>query len=334
MIETFHFLRPWWFIALIPALIIFIYSLNKTAGRSNWNEHCDPHLLKYLLVHNQASHKTWLPYILLLIWLVMVFALSGPTWSRYAEPIYQKNIARIIALDVSTSMNANDITPSRLERAKYKVLDLLHDIKEGQTGMLVFSSDAFVVSPLTTDTNTIASMVPVLDSNIVPIQGSDIAKALQKSAKLLSQAGYSTGEIILITASTPSASALDEAAKLTKDGYIISVLAVGTNNGGPITKTDGGLETDEKGNVIFAKLDTIQLEKLAQIGKGNYLTFVNDNSDLKKLLNYNNLNDINKKPNKISETKNLWRDEGHWLVWLLLILSPFIARKGWLEKIC
>lgn len=92
----------------------------------------------------------------------------------------QKNISRVIALDVSQSMDTTDVSPSRLERAKYKIFDILRRIKEGQVGMIVFSSEPFVVSPLTSDANTIENLVTVINSDIVPVQGHNIYKALKK----------------------------------------------------------------------------------------------------------------------------------------------------------
>ncbi|MDE5020693.1 VWA domain-containing protein, partial [Francisella tularensis subsp. holarctica] len=96
-----------------------------------------------------------------------------------------------------------DVSPSRLERAKYKIFDILRRIKEGHVGMIVFSSEPFVVSPLTSDANTIENIVTVINSDIVPVQGHNIYKALKKSEQLIEQAGVQQGQIILITDSSP-----------------------------------------------------------------------------------------------------------------------------------
>jgi Ca-activated chloride channel family protein len=305
----FHFLRPWWFLAIIPAILLLIFSLNKgSSSNNNWAKYCDAHLLQHLISNETRTLKNYLPYILLILWLIAISALAGPTWSMYGQPVYQKNIARVIALDVSQSMTATDIAPSRLDRAKYKSIDLLHNITEGQTGMVVFSSSSFLVSPLTNDTNTIASMVPVLDNNIVPVQGSDILPALKKSAKLLKQAGNTRGEIILITDSTPSDEAIKEAKTLATDGFTTSVLGIGTEN-----SSDG-------------------LRSLATAGSGSYVDFSNDNSDIDSLLLKRD--DITSKASKELQIKSLWKDEGHYLIWLLVFLVAFLARRGWLEKIC
>lgn len=335
MTEYFHFLRPWWFLAIIPSSLIFILSLKKLkSSQSNWSEHCDPHLLECLLDKNSTTVKSIIPYLILFLWLITIFALAGPTWSLYGQPVYQKNAARIIALDVSQSMNATDISPSRLEHAKYKVLDLLKSIHEGQTGMIVFSSHSFIVSPLTSDTNTIASMVPILNTSIVPAQGSDINTALNRAAKLFNQAGINSGEIIIITDSTPNANTYTTASKLAKEGYTTSIIGIGTKNGGPITKDDGSMITDNNGNIVFASFDPASLEKLASSGNGVYTNFTNNNNDIETVLNNQNLEDFKNKPSRELQTKSLWRDEGHWLIWLLILLAAFLARRGWLEKLC
>ncbi|MCE3269482.1 MAG: hypothetical protein K0R49_1736, partial [Burkholderiales bacterium] len=301
---VFHFLRPWWFVAFIPAIILFFFSLNKAKSSDNvWNKYCDPHLLEHLISKNNSISNTLLPYLILGLWIITITALAGPTWSLYAQNVYQKSVARVIALDVSQSMNTADIAPSRLERGKYKILDLLHSIKEGQTGMVVFSSSAFLVSPLTADTNTIASQIPVLNSSIVPVQGSDISAALTKSANLIKQAGFTEGEIILVTDSTPSDKALALAGKLANEGYTISVLGIGTKQGGPVTNSDGSLVTDSNGNATLTSFDSTSLKKLANNGHGEYVSFSNNNWDIKQLLNETHLNSGGS--TKKMETKSL-----------------------------
>lgn len=336
MLSNFHFLRPWWFLAIIPALILYIcYKHKNSSNINNWQQYCDAHLLPHLLVGNSQSSQSWLPSFIFSIWLIVIIGLAGPTWEQYAQSIYQKNAPRVIALDVSSSMNSSDIVPSRLERAKYKVLDILKQLKEGQTGMIVFSSSPFVVSPLSNDTNTIASMVPVIDSSIVPVQGVDIAKALRKSSDLLKQTGFNHGQIILITDSSPTSEDIDEAKKLANEGYSISVLGIGTAKGGPVSNASGGFATDKNGNVIFAKLDSNGLSNIAKEGNGSYVAFSNDDSDVEELVNI--ANNVSIKADKSlahEETKSLWKDEGHWLIWLSIILMIFVARKGWLDKLC
>ena len=128
---TFHFLRPSWFLAIVPAILLLIFSLRKiNSSNTIWTKYCDSHLLEHLILNDSISLKNYLPYILFGLWLISICALAGPTWSMYGQPVYQKNISRVIVLDVSNSMTATDIAPSRLERAKYKSIDLLNNIHE------------------------------------------------------------------------------------------------------------------------------------------------------------------------------------------------------------
>lgn len=336
MLDLFHFLRPWWFLAFIPALLLFIFILKTRQANHQWQSGCDPHLLKHLIIGDaRAYNNLSLALVVLLSWCIAIVALAGPTWSHQIQPTWQKSTARVIALDLSVTMNANDLLPTRLARARFKVLDLLKAITEGQTGMIVFSDLPFVVSPLTSDAHTIANMVPVLDTDIVPVPGNNTALALEESAKLIHQAGSETGQIILITDSTPNTKAYNIAKKLNNDGIKTSVLAIGTEQGGPIANKEGGFLSDKQGNIIFANLDTPALEKLAQSGGGIYVPFTNNNSDITQLLAQNaGAGSAQKTTRELNNTKALWKDQGHWLIWLLMLISAILARKIYLERLC
>ncbi len=334
-VNSLHFIRPYWFLAVIPALILIImYIRNNNAKKNAWANHCDPDLLPYITDQSSQQKNYTLAILVGLAWLIMIIALAGPSWTKYQEPVYQKKIGRVIALDLSPVMNATDVSPSRLERAKFKILDLLKTLQEGQTGMIVFTSLPFVVSPLTNDSNTIAAMVPTIDSSIVPVQGTDIAKALLKSQQLLAQAGFNRGEILLITASSPNNQDIAMAAKLAANGYTTSVLAIGSADGGPIKNKDGGLITDAKGNIIVANLDSSSLAKLANSGNGTFIPYSNDNSDINKFNAIYRREQIADTPSKIMESQNLWQEYGYWFIWGLIPILALLARKGWIDKLC
>ncbi|GAB4224339.1 MAG: VWA domain-containing protein [Francisella sp.] len=330
---TFHFLRPWWLIAIIPAILLTILLFKYSSRTNSWSKYCDSHLLDHLLVGNKLSSKRSLtPIIFLIIWLIAIFSLAGPTWKYKDIPVYQKNIARVIALDVSISMDTTDISPSRLERAKYKIFDILKHIKEGQIGMVVFSSEPFVVSPLTSDSNTIKNLVSVINSDIVPVQGNNIEKALTKSAQLIQQAGLQQGQIILITDSSPSTQAINKASQLAKQGIKTYVYAIGTPNGGIAKDENGNYIKDDKGNIQYFGIDLESLKNLANAGSGKLVTLTNNNNDIKTLLSDKQSDSIKKSQDKLANT--FWQDEGLYFIWLVVILSAFLFRKGILEKIC
>lgn len=328
-----HWLRPWFILILLPAIAICILLLKRWQQQHTWRDYCDPHLLPQLLTEKRdAKHHFWFAW-LLLFWLVCTLALMGPSWQRLTVPVYQTTDARVIVLDLSNSMLANDLAPSRLQRAKYKILDLLREIKQGQTAMVVFSSEAFVVSPLTDDSNTIATMVPTIDTSTVPVQGDNIASGIQQAGKLLQQGGAQHGQIILITDSTPNAQDYSVTRQLAADGYTTSVLGVGTEQGGPVPLSQGGFVTNKQGAIQFAKLNITALQQLASNGDGQYVAMTNNDSDVQALLHSGSLDQVKQSIKKTQREKVMWQDQGHWFIWAAIFILLLLSRRGWLQRI-
>ena len=122
-------------------------------------------------------------------WVLAVVALAGPAWERLPVPAFRSEEALVVAFDLSRSMDATDVEPSRLARARLKLLDLLEWRTAGQTALVVFSTHAFTVTPLTTDTRTIAALAGAVNTDIMPTQGSSLSSGLEKAATLLRQTG-------------------------------------------------------------------------------------------------------------------------------------------------
>ena len=181
MLADFHFLRPWWLLALLPAALVLFSLLKNKAQRGDWTRVCDAELLPYILQEQptQTRNGGWLAAALAT--LLCILALAGPTWERLPGPAFRNDSALVIALDLSESMNAADIKPSRISRARYKIADILKQRKDGQTALLVYSGDAFTVTPLTTDTSTINSQLEALTTDIMPSPGSNPARAIEKA---------------------------------------------------------------------------------------------------------------------------------------------------------
>jgi len=196
--------------------------------------------------------------------------------------------------------------------------------------MVVFSSEPYVVSPLTQDAATIAAMVPVLSPNIMPVLGSDISRALKKARQLMKQGGANQGQIILISDSHPSKQAIQFAKKIHSEGFTISVLGVGRTQGVPIPTPRGYLQ-NTKGDIIISRLDRNGLEKLAHAGGGRYADLSNDNQDINDLLITPKSMHLNAQ--KMEKTSIKWHDEGRYLLLLLVPLVALAFRRGWLEEL-
>ena len=191
--SDFHFLRPLWFLAL-PFLLalLWLFWRQRLHSRS-WQEICDPALLPHLLLGRSQRRAPWPLWLLLAGLLLTVTALAGPTWQKQPQPLLRQQSALVILLDLSRSMAAADLKPSRLVRARLKVEDILRQRREGQTALVVFAGDAFAVTPLTDDHRTIEALLASLDPEIMPVQGSEPGRALEEGAELLHRAGLSMG---------------------------------------------------------------------------------------------------------------------------------------------
>ena len=330
MLSEFHFLRPYWFVVLIPLAFLFWKMARRHLVNKHWESVCDPALLPYILVGKTGTRHYTDIILTGIVALLIVFALAGPTWERLPQPVFQKESALVMALDLSLSMYADDVQPNRLERARFKISDLLDLRKEGQTALLVYAGDAFTVTPLTDDIKTIKSQLSALSPDIMPAPGSNTGIAIKKAIDLLKQAGMSKGHILLITDEVDSKyeRSFRESAK---QGYKVSVLGIGTKEGAPIKLSDGSFLKDAAGTIVLPKLDQDALRHLAAVGDGRYETSQIGDADITRLNQlFSSGLDSNKK-SKTDYKTDRWQEFGPWLV---LFIIPFVAfgfRRGYLS---
>jgi len=324
--SEFHFIRPTWLLAILPYLVIVVLMLRNKLSRGNWSAVCDAELLPYLLQEKAVQNSRWLLTTGAIAAFLVIVALAGPSWQRVPSPVFRNDSALVVALNLSHSMDAEDIKPSRLIRARYKIADILKRRKDGQTALLVYSGAAFTVTPLTDDTETINSQLTALTTDIMPSEGNDTELVLKKAVDLFKQAGLQKGQILLITDSVDADKTKPAVTAL--ENYSLSILGVGTAEGAPIALAQGGFLKDEHGSIVIPKLNASDLAKLAQQGHGIYQSISTDDSDILALLSAleQPLQQLGK------ENKNLlldqWEDKGPWLLLLVLPLAALNFRKG------
>ena len=328
-LAEFHFIRPYWLLALIPAIVMTVLLLKNKLNQGNWAHVCDPELLPFVLQNKGTQQSRISLSAGAIACFLVIFALAGPTWERLPSPVFRNDAALVIALDLSRSMNASDIKPSRLSRARYKIADILKKRKDGQTALLVYAGEAFTVTPLTEDTETIASQISALTTEIMPSQGSNTVLALEKATELLKQTGLQTGEILLVTDGVDfdrTETAVEELG-----AYQLSILGVGTKEGAPINIARGGFLKDAQGNIVVPKLNDSELSRLAEIGNGVYRTISSDDSDINALLKQLD-NPLEKQESKSSDVLiDQWNEKGPWLLLLVLPFAALSFRKGLLS---
>ncbi len=325
-LAEFHFIRPYWLLAVLPYLAILVLMLRNKLSQGNWSAVCDAALLPYLLQEKAVNQSRWPITAGAIAALLAIIALAGPTWERLPSPVFRNDSALVIALDLSRSMDAADIKPSRLIMARYKIADILKQRKDGQTALLVYAGDAFTVTPLTDDTETIDSQLSALNTDIMPSQGSNTASALEKTVELFKQAGLQKGRILLVTDGVDMDKTL--AAVKTLDKYQLSILGVGTDDGAPIALPEGGFLKDERGNIVVPKLNSSDLKKLAQAGNGVYQTITANDADIQTVLASMDRSVQQQGKQNDNLLLDQWADKGPWLLLLALPLAALTFRKG------
>lgn len=325
----FHFIRPYWFIAIIPVAFILWKLAKRHLINKHWESVCDPELLPYILVGKSGQKKITNIVLAALVFLLIIIALAGPSWERLPQPVFQKESALVIALDLSLSMYADDIKPNRLERARFKIADLLKLRQEGQTALLVYAGDAFTVTPLTDDIKTINSLLTSLSPAIMPALGSNTDIALTKSVELLKQAGISQGHILLVSDEV-ELKYESNFIRAKESGYQVSILGLGTEGGAPVSMGESGFLKDRAGTIVIPKLNQKVLSQLANAGGGYYETSQIADGDIERL---NHLFNSGLESDSETETEfktDQWHEFGPWLVLFILPIVAFGFRRGYL----
>lgn len=335
IINNLHFVRADWFYAFIPLLLYLFLFTTKTQSNKNWHSVIDEKLLPFVLTSKDETRRHFYPQILIFIaGSLCITALAGPVYKKLPQPVYREQSALVVLLDMSASMNATDIKPSRLSRAKLKLLDLLKTRKTGQTALIVYAADAFVVTPLTDDNATIANLVPALETEMMPAQGSDLSQALAKTVSLFSQAGIIKGDILVITDDIQNKyeKAIE---KVSSQGHRLSIMGVGTSQGGPVpllNSETGGFLLDSDGAIVIPKLHKAKLQRLALAGSGLFTPLKTNDDDILRLTRLFQSKQIVENKSQ-QENADVWQEEGHWLLLPLLLLTAFWARKGWIAAL-
>lgn len=308
MITDLHFIRPLWFLALIPLVILGVSLWKKKHRLQAWDEICDQHLLEKLTQKREGKSHSPILLSILLSAFFFILSLTGPSWNRLPVPSYQAIQPRVIVMDLSDSMLEKDLSPDRLSRAKFKLDDLFKRSGSGQWGLVVYTGEPFVVSPLTEDGETIANLLPTLTPDIMPVAGQSLESALEQAADLIKQAGFKQGQILVLSSEPPSSQAIAQARRLANENMKSSIM--------PVLKS-------EEYNPLF--------ERFAKAGEGLLLPLTADSSDLDQWLSFNQ----SSKKYALSKDNDLplWQDEGRWfLIPALLFFLP-LFRRGWLQGI-
>jgi len=291
------FLRPAWLIALLPAALVALLLWYRARASHDWKRWIDPELLDALLVGGATGRRLGPLPLLLVFWVIAILALAGPSWRSQPSPFAEDQALLVIALKVAPSMGAQDIPPSRRERAAQKIGDLLETRKGARHGLIAYAGSAHLVMPPTRDSSVMREMVPDLAPDIMPNTGEDASRALELAARQLERAD-AAGAILFVADGfrDPDIEAL--AAHRRAGGVPVHVLALG---------------------------DDPSLAAAAAAGGGTAFELTADTDDIEALAR--RVQQTARKPSQGEGEKR--EDGGYWLLVPLALLSLHSFRRGW-----
>jgi Ca-activated chloride channel family protein len=328
--NDFNFAQPVWLcgLLLIPigwAWYKYWQNLSKS-NLSGLNKFIDEKLLPHLLIKSKTDSKIvsygWLYGVLTAC---IVIALANPRWSYEDLDAYQTNASMVILLDLSASMNATDITPSRIIRARQSIEDLLNLSKGLKIGLVGFAGNAHLISPVTDDLATVKTYIPALDTDLTKLQGNSFHQALLLGGELLAnEPGDQKSILVVSDGNFASTDFSKELAALHSRGVNVHVLGVGTATGAPYKNHSGALHKSQ-GKLVISKLNTAVLQTIAKQGHGIYTETVHNDAGIKAILHKAEHN--NPDEQIISGKVRQWQDRYYWFIFPAAIILLYLMRQ-------
>jgi Ca-activated chloride channel family protein len=305
MMDALHFLRPAAFWLLLPLAFILWAQLRRQDQRTRWLKAFSPQLLDALLME-QAGNSRFRPVgLFAVVSLLGVIALAGPAWQLEKTPFSEDQSALVVVLQVTESMNATDLQPSRQQRSVQKIRDLMALRGGARTALVAYAGSAHLVMPLTRDASVITAFASELSADVMPLEGNDAAAALQLAQKLIRDSGR-TGSILLITDDLDPGVAARIAAQRGKGIAAPVMLAAVDEQRSPADAERLRQAADQLGaSMQFMLADDRDIRTLV----GKLDTHLSDASD--------------------PDQAERWKDGGYWLLPLLALLSLVWFRPGW-----
>jgi Ca-activated chloride channel family protein len=324
VVQHFHFLQPWWLAALLLLPLWWWLGARRGSAQRELARLVDAELLPHLLQGRAGSSRLPL-WLFAAGWTLAALAMAGPSWSHVEQPLYAKRAAQVVAISLSQRMLAHDVAPSRIARARFKVHDLLSSNRDGLNALIGYAGEAFVVAPLTTDVHSLDDLLDAMAPDTMPVDGNDAARAIERGVALVQGAKVANASLVLVTDQADDA-AQTAARAARAAGVRVSVLGVGTTQGGPVPLADGFLH-DAQGHLLLAKRDDSALAALAAAGGGSYVPMSADGTDVEAL---HGLLRTASGTVPTSQKGDQWQDQGAWLLLPLLLIAALAFRRGWL----
>ncbi len=323
-VDLFHFLRPAWLLAL-PALAYLWWVVRRRDAESTTAfGPIAPHLAAALVVNAGARSGIRPVDLGILAGLLVAIAAAGPTWSRQPSPWFSETAPLVIAVEVSDSMRANDLQPTRLDRARFKIQDLVAARTGARTALIAYAGTAHIVMPPTTDAAVLAPFLESLDPLMMPEPGASAAGVLPLATEMLGTE-RTIGTILFVNDGFDSTDipALTEHAAAEDTPGLVS-LVVGTDAGGVALLPDGSQARSAGGGAVDTRINTGVLRRAGDAGDMPIIRSDVGDADIRRVLTA-----IESQLQLADDPDARWNDEGWWFLWPALALLLIAFRRGW-----
>ncbi|MEZ9231263.1 VWA domain-containing protein [Vibrio amylolyticus] len=309
VITQFHFIRPFWLLAFIP-MVLLLWLRWREESQPSWKDILPEHLRSALTIGETGWRKQLPLKLLMVIVTIAIVICAGPSWQREASPFGEDKASMLVVLDNSESMLSKDLPPSRLERSKQKIRDLLALRAGGSTGLVVYSGSAHVAMPVTQDSQVFEPFLAAITPEIMPVDGKRAETAISLFDQQLS--GELGSTVLLVTDGVNPATIQAYESYFAQSPYQLLILAAGSKN------------TDSKNPI-----DWDSLASLASKTGGRLVEVTVDNSDVAALSRA-----IERNMQLNGESSMPWKDMGYGLLIPIALIMLLWFRKGWLVQWC
>lgn len=300
-LSAFHFERPLWLLVLIPAAALWLLERRGSDPLLQWRRVIDPALLPHLIVGQDARPRIGLPDWLFLAWAIAAIAVAGPVWQREPSPFADAKPAVAVILKVTPSMLTQDLAPTRLDRARQKLADILAAREGASTALIAYAGSAHLVLPATPDSAVVLDLAKALSPQVMPKEGEDLTAALALAKRAL--AASANGGSILLLADTV--------------GQDVTVRAA---EGRAVPLTILALQPPETEIAGF--------EQVERALNARVVATTADQADIAEVVRRLDSGDAAASTAGDDQGQH-WREAGYWLVPLLALLTLLWFRRGW-----
>jgi Ca-activated chloride channel family protein len=324
----FHFQQPLWFLGLLALAPVawWLWRSAARAAKGPIHRYADAHLLPHLSgTRELRTSERWGRFLAWsLLWLLLLTAMAGPRWDYEDVRLFHPGDNLLILLDISRSMNADDVRPSRLGRARQEIQDLIVQNRRLRLGLIAFASVPHVISPVTEDSRTILTALPALSTDLSRLQGSRLNQALDRAQVLLDALPEDSSRSLLLISDGDfdEPGLIERIRALAANGVRLHVLGIGTPEGAPVPGPRGGPMRDTSGQPIRSKLNEPELQALADAGQGIYRRADYRDADTREVLAAAAISSL--PPEAGDERTRIWNDR--YYLPLLLIAALLLPQ--------